>query len=93
MYNVHLMLSSDSFSLPKPGIPGFRGRTGGWISTSSALSNTNTDRYSSPTGTDITKASTSSELGEESSSASTLRNPAENYSRNSISVSVTSVGR
>lgn len=92
MYNVHLMLSSDSFTLPKPGIPGLRGRTGGWISTSSVHSNTNTDRYSTPTGTEITKASTLSYLGE-SSSTSTLHNAAEDYSRNSISVSVTSVGR
>ncbi|KAI0502533.1 hypothetical protein KFK09_017486 [Dendrobium nobile] len=92
MYNVHLMLSSDSFTLPKPGMPGLRGRIGGWTSTSSALSNTNTDRYSTATGTEITKASTLSNLGE-SSSSSTLYNAVGDYSRNSISVSLTTVGR
>ncbi|XP_020594103.1 cysteine-rich receptor-like protein kinase 26 [Phalaenopsis equestris] len=93
MYNVHLMLSSDSFNLPNPGMPGIRGRTGGWISTSSALSNTNTDKRSSTnTGTEITKVSTLSNLGE-SSSSSTLYSTVEDYSRNSISVSLTSAGR
>ncbi|KAG0491422.1 hypothetical protein HPP92_004820 [Vanilla planifolia] len=41
MYGVHLMLSSDSFTLPKPGSPGIRGRIGGWLSAPSLLSNTN----------------------------------------------------
>ncbi|WOL03825.1 receptor-like protein kinase [Canna indica] len=73
MYTVHLMLSTDSFSLPKPGRPGTRGRVGRWTSApSSTLTNTNTTS---------TKAST------------TYSTIAEDYSRNSISVSFTSEGR
>ncbi|XP_010926022.1 cysteine-rich receptor-like protein kinase 44 isoform X1 [Elaeis guineensis] len=79
MYTIQLMLSSDSFTLPKPGRPGIRGRTGRWTSTSSStLTNTNTN--STLTGTDSTKAST-------------LCSIPEDYSRNSISVSFTSEGR
>ncbi|XP_010916408.1 cysteine-rich receptor-like protein kinase 44 [Elaeis guineensis] len=79
MHTIHLMLSSDSFTLPKPGRPGLRGRIGRWTSTpSSTLTNTNTN--STLTGTDGTKAST-------------LCSIAEDDSRNSISVSFTSEGR
>ncbi|KAL5161231.1 putative receptor-like protein kinase [Glycine soja] len=42
MNNVNLMLSSDSFTLPRPGKPGIQGRAGRWNTTStSALTNTN----------------------------------------------------
>ncbi|CAI8594886.1 unnamed protein product [Vicia faba] len=42
MNSVHLMLSSDSFTLPRPSKPGIQGRVGKWTTTnSSALTNTN----------------------------------------------------
>ncbi|KAG2385192.1 putative G-type lectin S-receptor-like serine/threonine-protein [Vigna angularis] len=41
MNAVHLMISSDSFTLPRPGKPGIQGRTGRWTTTTSALTNTN----------------------------------------------------
>jgi hypothetical protein len=42
MNSVHLMLSSDSFTLPRPSKPGIQGRVGNWNTTStSALTNTN----------------------------------------------------
>ncbi|KAI4350926.1 hypothetical protein L6164_005329 [Bauhinia variegata] len=42
MNSVHLMLSSDSFTLPRPGKPGIQGRGGRWTTTStSAFTNTN----------------------------------------------------
>ncbi|KAF8399104.1 hypothetical protein HHK36_014970 [Tetracentron sinense] len=37
MNSVNLMLSSDSFNLPRPGKPGIQGRGGRWSTTSSAL--------------------------------------------------------
>jgi hypothetical protein len=77
MNSVHLMLSSDSFTLPRPGKPGIQGRGGRWTTTSSsAFTNTN----ASSTLTGVTKASGSSSLVEE-------------YSRNSISVSSIDEGR
>ncbi|XP_072998398.1 cysteine-rich receptor-like protein kinase 44 [Typha latifolia] len=80
MYSIHLMLSSDSFTLPKPGKPAIHGRVGRWTSTpSTTLNNTNTNTNSSYP-TDTTKAST-------------LYSIAEEYSRNSISVSFTTEGR
>ncbi|URD85859.1 STYKc [Musa troglodytarum] len=80
MYTVQLMLSSDSFSLPKPGRPGTRGRVGRWTST--------------PNST-LTKTSTSSGgyTASDATKASTLYNVAEDYSRNSISESFTTEGR
>jgi len=53
MNSVHLMLSSDSFTLPRPGKPGIQGRGGRWTTTSTALTNTNAS--SSHTG--VTKVS------------------------------------
>lgn len=42
MNSVHLMLSSDSFTLPRPSKPGLQGRVGKWnTTTTSALTNTN----------------------------------------------------
>ncbi|EXB56902.1 Cysteine-rich receptor-like protein kinase 10 [Morus notabilis] len=72
MNSVHLMLSSDSFTLPRPSKPGIQGRVGRWTTTtSSALTNTNASSgYSGGT-----KASASGSL------------VVEEYSRNSISVS------
>lgn len=84
MNNVHLILSSDSFTLPKPGKPAIHGRIGRWMSTtastsasSSAASNTNT---ATTFGTDTTKVSA-------------LGSIAEDDSRNSISISFTTEGR
>lgn len=77
MNSVHLMLSSDSFTLPRPGKPGIQGRGGRWTTTSSSAF-TNTNASSMLTG--VTKASGSSSLVEE-------------YSRNSISVSSIDEGR
>ncbi|CAL9079462.1 unnamed protein product [Musa textilis] len=80
MYTVQLMLSSDSFSLPKPGRPGTRGRVGRWTSTpNSTLTKTSTST-GGYTASDATKAST-------------LYNVDEDYSRNSISESFTTEGR
>lgn len=77
MNSVHLMLSSDSFTLPRPGKPGLQGRTGRWTTTTtSAFTNTN----ASSTQTGATKVSTGSSLIEE-------------YSRNSISISSIDEGR
>lgn len=82
MYSVILMLSSDSFTLPKPGKPGIIGRRGRWNSTTSldASSKKTSSTDPSSTYTDPTK----------SASLSTLP---EDCSRNSISVSFTEEGR
>ncbi|GMY15317.1 cysteine-rich receptor-like protein kinase 10 [Fagus crenata] len=77
MNSIHLMLSSDSFTLPRPGKPGIQGRGRRWTTTSSSAF-TNTNASSMLTG--VTKASGSSSLVEE-------------YSRNSISVSSIDEGR
>lgn len=61
MNSVHLMLSSDSFNLPRPGKPGIQGRTGRWTTTTSAFTNTNV----TSTSTGITKASAGSSFVEE----------------------------
>ncbi|CAI0380840.1 unnamed protein product [Linum tenue] len=82
MNSVHLMLSSDSFTLPTPGKPGLQGRTGRWTSTNgttSALTNTN------PTST--------TESGGSRGSGGNSINVVEDYSRNSISVSSIDEGR
>ncbi|KAG6517293.1 putative receptor-like protein kinase At4g00960 [Zingiber officinale] len=78
MYTVHLMLSGDSFSLPRPGRPGTRGRIGHWTSTPSSML-TNTKTNSTYSGSDATKTA--------------FYSANEEYSRNSISVSFTSEGR
>ncbi|KAI3735825.1 hypothetical protein L6452_15345 [Arctium lappa] len=56
---LHLMLSNDSFTLPRPGRPGLQGRGGRWTTTtSSALTTTN----ASTTLTNHTKQSISSSV-------------------------------
>lgn len=77
MNSIHLMLSSDSFTLPRPGKPGIHGRGGRWTTTTSALTNTNA---TSSTHTGVSKASAGSSFVEE-------------YSRNSISHSSMDEGR
>ncbi|KAL7178705.1 hypothetical protein ACSBR1_042124 [Camellia fascicularis] len=78
MNSVHLMLSSDSFTLAKPGKPGIQGRKGQWntTATSSAFSNTNPGS----TNTATTRVSGGSSFVEE-------------FSRNSISYSSMDEGR
>lgn len=61
MNSIYLMLSSDSFILPKPGVPAIQGRGGHWTTTSTALTNTN----GSSIQTDIAKASVTSSFVEE----------------------------
>lgn len=61
MNSIYLMLSSDSFILPKPGIPAIQGRGGHWTTTTSALTNTN----GSSTQTEIVKASAGSSFVED----------------------------
>ncbi|CAL9191527.1 unnamed protein product [Musa hybrid cultivar] len=81
MHGVRLMLSSDSFSLPKPGRPGTRGREGRWSTATSTLTRTSPNSTAASTGTDPTKSS------------SIFYGIAEDFSRNSISVSFTTEGR
>ncbi|WOG93563.1 hypothetical protein DCAR_0312849 [Daucus carota subsp. sativus] len=61
MNSIYLMLSSDSFVLPKPGIPAIQGRGGHWTTSSGTPTNTN----GSSIPTDITKASGGSSFVEE----------------------------
>lgn len=78
MNSVHLMLSSDSFTLPRPGKPGIQGRRGRWTTTTtSALTNTN-------------KASSTNTAGTSASAGSTI---VEDFSKNSISYSSIDEGR
>ncbi|KAL1356776.1 hypothetical protein AAHE18_05G208400 [Arachis hypogaea] len=79
MNSVHLMLSSDSFTLPRPGRPGIHGRVGHWTTTTtSAFTNTNASSG--------TKASGGSRVSGASSYV-------EDFSRNSISTSSFDEGR
>ncbi|KAF3438575.1 hypothetical protein FNV43_RR21338 [Rhamnella rubrinervis] len=77
MNSLHLMLSSDSFTLPRPSKPGIQGRTGRWTTTSTSPFTT-TNASSGYSGN--TKASAGSSFVEE-------------YSRNSISLSSIEEGR
>lgn len=52
MNAVHLMLSSDSFTLPRPGKPGIQGRVGRWTTTSSSAF-THTNATSATKGSSI----------------------------------------
>lgn len=78
MNSVHVMLSSDSFTLPRPGKPGLQGRGGRWTTTSTSAFTNNTNASSGCTG--VTKVSGGSSFVEE-------------YSRNSISHSSIDEGR
>ncbi|XP_047950628.1 cysteine-rich receptor-like protein kinase 29 [Salvia hispanica] len=79
MNAVHLMLSSDSFTLPKPGKPGVHGRVGRWTTASSTGFTNNTNGSSTQTAA-TTKADTTSVYVDE-------------FSRNSISYSSIDEGR
>ncbi|KAF4396296.1 hypothetical protein F8388_019842 [Cannabis sativa] len=78
MNAVHLMLSSDSFTLPRPTKPGIQGRVGRWTTASSSAF-TNTNPSSGYTGG--TRASASGSI------------IVEECSRNSMSVSSIDEGR
>lgn len=78
MNSVHLMLLSDSFTLPRPGKPGIQGRGAYWTTTSTSALTADTKATSTNSG--VTKAS----VGNSS---------VEDYSRNSISVSSIEEGR
>lgn len=77
MNSIHLMLSSDSFTLPKPGKPGLQGRRGRWTTSSTSAFTNNTNNATTSTNT---RASAGSSFIEE-------------YSRNSISYSSIDEGR
>ncbi|XP_042501136.1 putative receptor-like protein kinase At4g00960 [Macadamia integrifolia] len=77
MGNVHLVLSSDSFTLPKPGKPGIHGRGGRWTTNYSTTTKSNA---TTSTSTGVTKACIDSGL-------------IEDYSRNNISFSSIDEGR
>ncbi|GFS32380.1 hypothetical protein Acr_00g0022420 [Actinidia rufa] len=77
MNSIHLMLSSDSFTLPRPGKPGILGRRGHWTTTTSSAF---TDTNAGSTTTGVTKASAGSRF-------------VEDYSRNYISHSSIEEGR
>ncbi|KAM1238661.1 hypothetical protein ACFX2I_039342 [Malus domestica] len=46
MKSIYLMLSSDSFTLPRPGKPGFQGRRGCWTTTPTSAFTNNTNASS-----------------------------------------------
>jgi serine/threonine protein kinase len=86
MHSVHLMLSSDSFTLPKPGKPATHGRTGRWITTTTSASG-------SASGSSNTNTATTFGTDTNTTKASALAYIAEDESRNSISISFTTEGR
>nr|CAB3472380.1 unnamed protein product [Digitaria exilis] len=94
MHSVQLILSSDSFTLPKPGKPAIHGRTGRWMTTTTASGSAST---SATTGASNTK--TNSTFGTDTNTntntmrGSVLANIDEDESRNSISISFTTEGR
>ncbi|KAG9148403.1 hypothetical protein Leryth_023601 [Lithospermum erythrorhizon] len=55
MNSIHLMLSSDSFTLPQPGQPALQGRRGMWSTTTSAFTD-NTNGNTTLTATSKTSA-------------------------------------
>jgi hypothetical protein len=79
MSTIHLILSSDSFTLPIPGKPAVHGRIGRWTSSTAGLSNNSGTTFGT---SDITTRTSTN-----------LHSIAEEYSRNSISVSFTDEGR
>ncbi|XP_044476396.1 cysteine-rich receptor-like protein kinase 10 isoform X2 [Mangifera indica] len=81
MNSVHLMLSSDSFTLPRPGKPAIQGRASRWTTSTSALTKTtNTNTNATSTNTGVTRTSAGNSFVEE-------------FSRNSISYSSIDEGR
>jgi len=91
MHSVHLILSSDSFTLPKPGKPAIHGRTGRWMTTTA--SGSASASALSATGGSSTNTATTFGTDTNTTRASALANIAEDESRNSISISFTTEGR
>ncbi|RLN25341.1 hypothetical protein C2845_PM07G02890 [Panicum miliaceum] len=90
MHSVHLILSSGSFTLPKPGKPAIHGRTGRWMTTTASGS---ASASSSATGASSTNTTSTFGTDTNTTRASVLANIAEDESRNSISISFTTEGR
>ncbi|XP_021602553.1 putative receptor-like protein kinase At4g00960 isoform X2 [Manihot esculenta] len=94
MNSVHLMLLSDSFTLPRPGKPGIQGRRGHWTTTSSsAFTDTNNNN-----DTAFTNTNTKTKTDPSSASAGIARvsggnSFVEECSRNSMSISSIDEGR
>ncbi|KAL7223289.1 hypothetical protein ACSBR1_024863 [Camellia fascicularis] len=94
MRSIHLMLSSDSFTLPRPGKPGIQGRRGRWTTTASTSTNTNTNTNTTSALTNNTNNATSSDTGTTNTKVSVGSSSfVEDYSRNSISYSSINEGR
>lgn len=89
MHSVQLILSSDSFTLPKPGKPAIHGRTGRWMTTTTASG------LASASDTGATNTKTNSTFGTDTNTTrgSVLASIDEDESRNSISISFTTEGR
>lgn len=87
MNSVNLALSSDSFTLPRPGKPAIQGRVSRWTTdSSSAFTKNTTATNASSTVTGATNATTTTRVSEGSSFV-------EDFSRNSISCSSINEGR
>ncbi|PHT47147.1 Cysteine-rich receptor-like protein kinase 8 [Capsicum baccatum] len=87
MNSVNLALSSDSFTLPRPGKPAIQGRVSRWTTdSSSAFTKNTTATNASSTLTGATNATTTTRVSEGSSFV-------EDFSRNSISCSSINDGR
>ncbi|XP_051119665.1 cysteine-rich receptor-like protein kinase 44 isoform X2 [Andrographis paniculata] len=83
MHAVHLMLSSDSFTLPRPGKPAVHGRVGGWTTASSNPFTENAYAGSTATVT----------MGATAKVSTTTNNLSEDLSTNSMSYSSIDEGR
>ncbi|KAG0536775.1 hypothetical protein BDA96_03G092200 [Sorghum bicolor] len=93
MHSVHLMLSSDSFTLPKPGKPAIHGRTGRWTTTTTTGTSGSASAASGASNTNTTSGGSTFGTDTNTTRASVLANIAEDESRNSISISFTTEGR
>ncbi|GMP33034.1 hypothetical protein CsSME_00006531 [Camellia sinensis var. sinensis] len=109
MRSIHLMLSSDSFTLPRPGKPGIQGRRGRWTTTASTSTNTTsalTNNTNNATSSDTTSTNTTSALTNNTNNATSSDTGTtntkvsvgsssfvEDYSRNSLSYSSINEGR
>uniref|UniRef100_A0A0D9UWC2 Protein kinase domain-containing protein n=1 Tax=Leersia perrieri TaxID=77586 RepID=A0A0D9UWC2_9ORYZ len=95
MYTVHLMLSTDSFTLSKPGKPAIHGRVGRWISSSDNTTAASSSAANTATtiGTAGTTDTTMTTRASASMSAALGGIAEDDSSRNSISISFTTEGR
>ncbi|XP_060205548.1 cysteine-rich receptor-like protein kinase 43 [Lycium barbarum] len=86
MNSVNLTLSSDSFTLPRPGKPAIQGRVSRWTTDSSSACTKNTTTNASSTFTGVTNATSTTRASGGSSFV-------DDFSRNSISCSSINEGR